>query len=718
MDETEIDLRSLAGVLRRQFRLIVLTVIVVVGIAGIGAFALTPIFSASTLILVDPSSKNLLDPESSFASAGADSARIDSEVEILRSDSILLRVIGSEQLVTDREFGPTLGWRARLLSFLRLSDQQLPTGQDALNDTLANLRSAVQVQRRGGTYLISVQVRSTNRDTAARLANAIADAYIAEQLSYKVGSVLASRDILQARIIQARDSIVRSEDSFDDFIQSNIERITAEGGATGVAAMQRQIAELAAAREANTALAATAQASIGQGDLQTLVTTLQSDALDALQAQRDELTAAISTATADSPTVADLRSQLERINQNLLAEASTEVSNIQAEVERSEQREESLREAMRNEVLNSSLSADVLTELYSLQQSAEIARGQYQTLLSRAQDLDTQANLQIADSRIVSPALAPQSPAFPNRTLIVLLAGLSALALGVALAFLYENLIGGFTNEDQVESVLKTRFASAVPRQANRGANKSFADLLIEEPLSIYAESIRRIRLAIDRPALRSLGERAGTNNGGPAESQVVMVSSSAPNDGKSTIALALARSYALSGERTLLIDCDLRKPSQHRLLNLNPSEGLQEFLRAAPGDSKVIGQIMAGDPMLDSLTVILGARHSDLPTDQLLAGVPFGRLIDAARKTFDVVVIDTPPVGPVVDGLYIAPFADMIVFVARWAATSQTEAKRAIESLRGSKRPETEIVAVLNQQNETRSSYYKKYGGYYSDAY
>jgi capsular exopolysaccharide synthesis family protein len=717
MDETEIDLRGLAGVLRRQIRLIVLTVIVVVGIAGIGAFALTPIFSASTLILVDPSSKNLLDPESGFSSAGADSARIDSEVEILRSDSILLRVISSEQLVTDPEFGPSLGWRARLLSFLRLSDQQLPTGEDALNDTLANLRGAVQVQRRGGTYLISVQVRSTNRNTSARLANAIANAYIADQLNYKVGSVLSSRDILQARIIQARDSIVRSEGSFDDFIESNIERITSEGGSSSLVTMQQQIAELSAARESNSALATAAQASIGEGDLQALVTTLQSDALNALQAQRDEITAAISETDADSPAAIDLRSQLERINQNLLDEAKAEVGNIQVQITSSEAREESLRENMRREVLNSSLSADVLTELYSLQQNAEIARGQYQTLLSRAQDLDTQANLQIADSRVVSPALPPQSPAFPNRTLIVLLAGLSALALGIALAFLYENLIGGFTNEDQVEAVLKTRFASAVPRQTLKGANKSFADLLIEEPLSIYAESIRRIRLAIDRPAMRLHGERddaAGTQ----PDSQVIMVSSSAPNDGKSTIALALARSYALSGERTLLIDCDLRKPSQHRLLNLNPSEGLQEFLRAAPGDSKVIGQIMAADPLLDSLTVILGARHSDLPTDQLLAGVPFGRLIDAARKTFDVVIIDTPPVGPVIDGLYIAPFADKIVFVARWAATSQTEAKRAIESLRGTKRPDTEIVAVLNQQNEARSSYYKKYGGYYSEAY
>lgn len=719
MNETDIDLRRIASVLRRQLRLIVTTLIVVVGLATIGAFALTPIFSASALILVDPSSKNLLEPESDFGSASADSARIDSEVEIMRSDSILLKVIASEGLISDAEFGPSLGWRARLMSFLRLSDAQLPTGQDALNDTLANLRSAVQVQRRGGTYLISVQVRSTNPEKSARLASAIANAYISEQVNAKVGSVLASRDILQARIIQARDAIVRSEDQFDQFIEGNIERITSESGDSSLMSMQRQIAELNEARENNTTLAQTAQASLDQGNLQLLVATLQSDALTELQRQRDELSTTLAEAGQDSPAAVDLRAQLARIDESLLSQAATEVNTIRAAVTQAETQEENLRETMRNEVLNNQLSAGVLTELYGLQQSAEIARTQYQTLLSRVQDLDAQANLQVADSRLVSPALAPQTPAFPNRTLIVLLSALSGLGLGIALAFLYENFIGGFTTEEQVESVLGVRFASAIPHRTAKVANKSLADLLVDEPLSIFAESIRRVRIAVDRPTITEaaaatlLPEAASADAGG----RVIMVSSSDPNDGKSTVALALARSCAISGFRTLLIDCDLRKPSVHRQLGLTPSDGLQEFLRSTGSDNASLAPIIARDPLTD-LTVIPGARRSDLPTDQLLASVSFARLVRAARATFDRVVIDTSPVGPVVDGLYIAPYADTIVFVARWATTSQTDAKRAIEALSSVKKPSVEILAVLNQQRESRSSYRQKYGGYYSEAY
>ena len=97
----------------------------------------------------------------------------------------------------------------------------------------------------------------------------------------------------------------------------------------------------------------------------------------------------------------------------------------------------------------------MLTGIYQLQQNAEIARNQYQTLLARVSDVEQQASLQIADSRVVSPALAPTNTSFPNPPLFLTLALLSAVALGVGLAFLYENYIGGFTTEGQVSAVLR-----------------------------------------------------------------------------------------------------------------------------------------------------------------------------------------------------------------------------------------------------------------------
>lgn len=708
MDETEFDLRSIFGLLRRQFRLIIITMIAVVAIAGTIAFSLTPIYTASALILVDPSSKNLLDPEAQATSSSADSARIDSEVELVRSDNVLLKVIQQESLVADEEFGVSIGTWARVLSFFRLAEPTLPSGEDALNQALSQLRSAVSVQRRGLTYLISVQVSSEEPAKAARLGNAVTQAYIADQLASKVNSALASRDILQARINQARDAIVSSEDSYDSFIAENISRITQDAGRTDLASMQAQIAQLEDARSESSDLANAVQTAIGAGDLDSIVATLQSDALTELERQREDLQQNLAGATAGTPVEVNLRNELAAIEEQMRTTATTEVSALRNSVQQSQTQENNLRQTLRTEVLNSSLSADVLTRLYELQQGAELARSQYQTLLSRAQDLEAQADLQLADSRIVSPALAPRSPSFPNKTLILAIAVIAALGLGIALAFLYENLIGGFTSEEQVESVLRTPVATTVPRQRTKTEKESLANMMVLSPLSVYAEAIRRARAAIQQ----SLRNRTSDLHG--PDSKVIMVTSTAPNEGKTTLALSLARSYALSGQKTLLIDCDLRKPSIHRHLDLEPSKGLLDFL-ASDGDEMVSLPSILSQDHLTPVTIIVGARRSDLPTDQLLAGPSFGRLIKAATMSFDIIVLDTPPIGPVVDGLYIAPFADAILFVARWASTSQIEARKSVASLAAAKSPETPIITVLNQQDESRATYQRKYGDYYS---
>jgi len=709
MDETEIDLRSIAGLLRRQLRIILITMVAVVGIATIGAFALTPIFSASALVLVDPRSKDLLNPEMSMGNSGADSARIDSEVEILRSDSVLLQAIASQDLVRDAEFGPSLGWRARLMAFLRLADPQLPTGQEALNNTLSSLRSAVTVQRRNNTYLIAVQVRSTDPEKSATIANAITQAYISEQVAAKVNAVLAARDTLKTNADIAQEALVRQENALDEAIQSNIARIIADPANSDLARLQEQIKTLEAARDSENGLLAAAQASLDSANWSGLVRSLQSDALAALETQRQELAASLSAAAPETPAAIDLRAQLARIESRLADQGRSDVEALQATLNQNAEQEKDLRETLRQRVFAGALSADTTTQLLGVQQSTTSARAQYQQLLSRLQNLDIQAGLQVADSRIVSPALAPQSPSFPNRTLIVLVAGLLGIGLGVALGFLYENLIGGFHSEEQVESVLKVPVAAAIPRQSARVANGSLADFMINEPLSLFSEAVRRIRVAIDRPG----SPRPVTDEQGHS-SRVIMVSSTAPNEGKTTVALALARSFALSGLNTLIIDCDLRKPSIHRHLDVEKSVGFTEYLENIRAGSNDLISTLTNDPLSD-LTAIVGARRSTMATDQLLASRQFEMLIEAARRSFDVLILDTPPVGPVVDALYVAPFADSILFVVKWGSTAQADARRALENLRQTKAPGTEIVAVLNQQNESRSAYYRKYGGYLS---
>jgi capsular exopolysaccharide synthesis family protein len=192
----------------------------------------------------------------------------------------------------------------------------------------------------------------------------------------------------------------------------------------------------------------------------------------------------------------------------------------------------------------------------------------------------------------------------------------------------------------------------------------------------------------------------------------VLMVTSAVPNEGKSTIALALARSYALAGKSTLLIDGDLRVPSLHRFVGLQPKYGLLDYL-SSPSDG--FKEVVHHDPK-SSAVLLLGAGRSSMATHQIVSDKGFRLLLKAARQTFEVVIVDTSPLVPVVDGLQIAGLVDAVVFVVRLGKTAQQDAKKALISLQAAARGKP-IVLALNQQELSQSEYARRYSNYYAEA-
>ncbi|MEK1925538.1 MAG: AAA family ATPase, partial [Rhizobium giardinii] len=340
----------------------------------------------------------------------------------------------------------------------------------------------------------------------------------------------------------------------------------------------------------------------------------------------------------------------------------------------------------------------------------------YQTLLSRLQELDAQASLQLPDSRVVSAALTPTLPSFPNSKLILGLSLIVSIGIGIGLAILREYFIGGFVSENQIEAVLKVPLSAIAPRQVSDDLHKlaspssSLSDLMVTAPLSLFSESVRRLRLTLDQQERKNPAPKRQDAD----EGKIIMVSSALPAEGKSTMALSLARAYALTGKRALLIDCDLRKPSVNKHLNLEPNHDFIDYLRQDRNSATLTSLIMR-DP-LSNLTVLLGGRRSDVATDELVMSEKMGRILASARKHFDYVILDTPPIEPVVDGLYLSRHADMIVFVIKWASTSQSSAKRAVAALKENKNPDAGIVTLLNQQDRTKMSGNYSYSGYYTE--
>ncbi|UYO01229.1 MAG: hypothetical protein KIT02_08525 [Devosia sp.] len=703
LNSGEIDLRSIAGLLARRYRLIAATVAAFIIVAIVASLSITPIFSASALVLVDPSRKDLLASEGNGGSSSTDSFRIDSEVEIVASDSVLLRVIDRENLASQADLGVNLSIMGRIMALLNIGEPSLPSAEDATQDLLANLRKSVDVQRRGLTYLIEIEAHSPDPAQAARLANAVTDTYIEQQLASKVNSVLTSRDLLEARIVEAQQKVTETEAAFDSFLNGNLDELSVDARSSStIAGLRSQIDQIETTRRDTAGLKAGIDASLASNDWNALVTAVGTAAIAELEGQREALLARIGQAPVAPQ---NLQDELLALENQLRSAASQRGSELQAAIVESQSQESQLRQSLRSAVVSGATSPELLTRVYSLQQGAELARQQYDTLLARIQEVEAQAALQVPDSRVVSPALSPRDPTFPNKTLIVLLATFTGAAVAIGLAFLYENFIGGFTSQSQAEQVLRTRVSNIVPTQKTKSDLLSPADLVSEAPLSTFPEAIRKLR--------NNLMQVLAHKDGDPGK--VVMISSTLPREGKSTLALSLARSFALAGRRVTLIDCDLRKPGLHTLVGVSPSHGLLEYLSGENPDS--LPDIVSGDPLTDA-TLILGTRRSDIPTDQLLLGTQFERLIAAAREHFDVVIIDTSPLAPVVDGLAVAPHADAALFVTRWASTGQSDARQALSALRDAMRPEAEILVALNQQDQSRTARLHKFGNYYSEAY
>lgn len=697
---------AVLGVLRRRYRLILIGFLSVLLLAALGLTVVRPAYTASALVMVDPSRKDLLDPSAGAGDANDDSARVDSEVEIVKSDAILTRAVREAGLLADPSFLTPTGWRERWLGWVPLPSS--PPEQVTEQAAVSRLDKSVAVQRRGMTYVIMISATAATPALAAKLANAVASAYIRAQVGGKVASIVAARDIVDGRTAQSNADVIAAEGALDAFIASHVAEIA---DATGRSEVLDQFNALTAKTAEAARLGATVRAAnevLGKSDYSSLASLLQSDEVSRLATQQPALQTNLTKAAPGSAQAQSLQAQLQNLQQTLAQSARAGVGQLKAQFAAAQAEIGRLRTGLRTSLLDGDLPPGVLTDIYALQQNAEIARAQYQKLIARSKDLEGQAYLQVADSRVVSPATAPDGPSFPNTTLTMLAAAFVGLGVGGGLALVAETVLGGFTSEEQLRASLRLRSTVTVPtyRTIKRPSDPlmfSPADAVVNSPLSVFSEGIRKIRLGIDHAV-----------TGAPEGGRVIMVTSSEPDEGKTTLSLGLVRAYSLANKTALLIDCDLRKPSVHRHLGVARTAGLMDYL-IEDGTGVEFSSILVPDP-LSQAHLALGAGRSDIATDQLLTAATFSNLIALARRSFDIVILDTPPVGPVVDGLYLTQFADAVVFAVQWARTPQREVRNALAAIETSKPATVPVLTVLTQRPLPKSAMRARYAGYYSD--
>lgn len=702
----EIDLRSLFGVLRRQIKIIAFTTLACALVALVYLYSVTPKYTASALISIEPNSNIMTDAAAELNNATAMSATVDGEIEILRSNDLIKSLVASQSLALDEEFGVQPSRTMQLRSLLGFEVEAASDPEAAVRSVVNRVREAVSVSRRGRTYLIELSFTSESPEKAAQLVNALAEQYIENQVQNKIESTLVARDIISERVAQAKEDLELAENDVEAFLTDFTAQYVDQSNRPELLALEGQIEErnqTIASLEASLRQTAT---SIQARDWDALNEQILSDASRGLLQQRDKLNAQLNAGAADEAELDmdALRAELAALDEQIASSAANDLSATRLDISAFRTERDEFEANLRGEVLNADLPPGALTDLYQLQQEGVIARSQYQDLLQRLRQLDSMAELQVADASVVSSAMQPSGASFPNKRLTLALGIVLGLMLGTGLGLLNEFVIGGVVSEDQLADLMRASSAVGVPALSEEKDPNIIAAGVINAPLSGFSESFRQVKHAIE-----SQIARAGV--GVEGQGKVILVTSAVPAEGKTTSAVALARTLSMAGNRVVIVDFDLRKPAISERMGVEPNESLLQYL-SKELDFEALGKAY-GEEKSTGLSYLVGGGRAKVPTDALISSPRAKKVFEVLREGFDYVIIDSAPVLPVVDTLYLAPYVDAVILAVRYASTAQRDAARAHARLAREMPEETVFLPMLTmEEGQRRRAYY--YRGYY----
>ena len=676
----EFDLMALYRTLRKRLGLIVSVTLGLTALAMVVVLQQTPLYTAETQVLLDRQKMQVTDMEAVMSGMPADSATVDSEVEILRSRALAARVVDRLDLMQDPEFNvrlrkpSLLRWidpRVWLGGALRFFEAERPAPNEEavaraeLNGVIDALLDRLAVSRQRLTYVISIRFVSDDPDKAARIANTIADTYILDQLEAKFEATRTANEWLSRRLDELRQQVQDSERAVEIFrAEQGLESLAA-----GVTVSEQQMSELnaqlilarTALAEARAKYERARQIRSSGGSIESMADVVQSGTISQLRQKQAELARELANLSSRygprHPEVVNAEAQRRDINAQIGAEISRIIGSLQNNVSVAEIRGET------------GESGQAMVQFRELEREAAANRAVYESFLNRFKETSQQQDLQVPDSRVISQATAPIAPSHPRKALSLGLALLLSCMFGVGLALLLEHLDNGLETSRDVEETLGLPHLVSLPlvpaEKGPGGKPMKPHDYLLSKPLSAFSESLRSLRSALQL-----------SNVDNPPK--VILFTSALPSEGKTTTSVSFARAAAASGLNVVLVDCDLRHPSVHKIFGLaTPKAGLVELL----AERLDVSSVMIDDEKT-SLKILPIATGAANPPD-LLASSQMQLLIERLRGEYDLVVIDSAPVLPVSDSRVLSRVVDETVFIVRWSETPKDAAQAAVRELR-----------------------------------
>jgi capsular exopolysaccharide synthesis family protein len=716
--EDDIELLKLwRSIWNRKVAICAFTGVMVVG-AVVVSFSMTPVYRAQVSVMIDAKGAKAIsfDPTTT-ASDGTSSQYMETQFELLKSRSLAERVVQELNLTRSPQFAPpaksaallaignwlTSTGLAHLLPGTLMQKFQAPPEQSDVQRLAATTRSfmdLISVEPQGKSQLAKVQVDLNDPQMAAAAANSLANGFIESQLKTSIGSSETATSWMNSRLGELGEKLKESEARLQAYRESeNLVDVKGVGtiSATELSLTSERMIDARRARaEAQSQYQQVKAMSRGGWEqLASVPAVLADPVVQQFKAQQAKAQAKVDELSsrygARHPAMDAARSELNAASASLKVQVEQVAAGIERNYQLAAANESSLQASVNT---NKSQIQDISRKefkLQELQREVDSNRSLYDTFVTRIKETTATSDLNTSNTRIVDTAMIPVDPIKPRKSLFIALAALMGLVIGAAVTLLLDALNNTFQSVEQVEDHLNIPVVGILPLLARR-ERKHLAEMFKHGRYTRFNESIRTIRTNV-------------MLSGYEKPQQVIVITSSLPGEGKTTVSINLAQAMGQM-EKVLLIDADLRRPSLAKNLGLSPQ---------SPGLSNLIAGTATFEECrksVDGIDVICAGTATDRPLE-LLSSPRFAKALDVLKTRYTRIIIDSSPTQAVSDSKVLATLAQSVLYVVKSASTSISLAEKGVAQLLQHKAPMRGII--INQVDIGKASKFgNRFDGYY----
>jgi polysaccharide biosynthesis transport protein len=665
------DWRQYVMALVEYKRVAVLAFLFVLGSTATWTYLQIPVYRATATVQVDSDTMKVLNIQDVLSTDTRDEQYINTQIKVLQSHTLCDQVVQALQLDKNPAFLAHTGPHP---------------------DYVGVLQAGLSVEPVRGTSLLDVHVDFPDPQVAAALANGMAQQFIKQNLDRKMSASTEAVSWLREQVDEYRLKVEKSEEALAQYRQhtqsvSLDERqniVVDKLKELNAAVTQAQQARLTAEAEWN-GIKSLLDAGHSATEIPVI---MKSERVTTLRQQLSDKQIALAVLREryldQHPSVISIQTELNEISNKLAVASADAVNAIRSDYLMAKAKEDSLQQALHQQE-QEALQVDAIQPDYNtLKRNAEADRQIYDSMLTRMKETGVAGKLESNNIRLVDPVQVPGAPFKPKRSRTI---GLGFL-LGIAAAFGVSYLLHAF--DDRIKAyedvdALGLPLLSGVPHIDHKDASQN-GRVLFADPHSIQAEAFRNLRASITlKPEANS--------------AKPLLVTSTAPGEGKSVVSANLAIAFASNNQRTLLMDCDLHHPAQARVFPTTSDKGISFYLTNKATLQDVVET--TDIPNLD----VLHVGHVPPNGPDLLGSSRLGELIAEACNQYDRVVIDSPPVTAVSDPLVLLPHVQGVVYVIGFDKIRREIVTRAMQRLRECGAPL--VGVVMNNINQQLHGYY-----------